>query len=414
MGKAELIMVYKRNFSVTEIIDQVKPTEIEKLLCELISIESHQDIDGYERDVTTFIQHYLQKENIEVELLPVLGERSNLIARLKGDGSGPVLVFNGHTDTIPAYDMKHAFCPQVKGDKIYGRGSTDMKGALAAMISVLIGIKRSGVPLKGDVVLVTTIGEESYSPGAYHLVNSGFRADYAIVGEPTGMRVGIAHKGVIWGEAEFIGHSAHGSVPEQGINAIYKACRWIEEIQRTYIPELKKRSHPLLGNPSINIGMIEGGTRPVIVPSRCIVRFERRMIPGENEDMVINELQQLIDNIAAHDPEMNGIVRIMPVFQGVPHVPMESAADSVLVQELCAAYEEEFGEPAQPCGLQYWTDGALLSQIPGIQTVVCGPGHIAQAHSNTEYISRHQLHAAYRMYMKVAINLCIKNKQEGR
>jgi len=388
--------------------DLVSPVEVEELLFHLIEMESHQDSPEYEKNVTLFLKGYLEMEGIEVELQHVVDGRSNLIARLRGDGTGPVLLLNGHTDTVPGYEMEHAFQPRIIDEKIYGRGSVDMKGALAAMVQVLVALKRSEASLKGDVVFAATIGEESYSPGAYHLLNSGIKADYAIVGEPTEMKVGIAHKGVVWAEAVFEGKSVHGSVPEKGINAIYKATQWIQQIITNYIPNIRKKEHPILGKPTINIGEINGGTRPVIVPNTCTVRFEQRLLPNEKEADVIQNLQDLIDRLAENDPEMKGIVRELPVFKGVPHRALETDAQSKLVQHLCKAYEKEFDTPTSPIGLQFWTDGALLGEIPGIETVVCGPGSIEQAHSNEEFISREQLQAAFRIYLSLATDLCVK------
>ena len=340
----------------------------------------------------------------------MVGERCNLVARLEGDKGRPVLLLNGHTDTVPPYDMNDPFIPKIEGDKIYGRGSADMKGALAAMMSTLASIRRSGARLQGDVVFVATIGEEEYSPGALHLVESGLHADYAIVGENTELKIGTAHKGVLWGEAVFEGRSVHGSVPDKGVNAIYQATRWIEKIRTEYVPSLQRKRHPLLGSPTINIGVISGGTRPVIVPDRCSVKFERRMIPGESKDTVIGELQNTVEELSRGDPELKGHVREMPVFRGVPHPPLESDPQSPLVAALMAAYQEECGEGTAPCGLTYWTDGALLSMIPGIHVVVCGPGSVEQAHSNDEWISRHELHAAHRIYVRAAAQLCLHNE----
>src|SRR5690625_3988451 len=191
--------------------------ELETLLFQLIKIESHSFVDGHENNLANYIKNYFEDLGIEVKTQEVVEGRFNVIASVRGKGEGPTVLLNGHMDTVPAYTMENAFKPFVEDGKIHGRGSVDMKGALAAMMMVLTNIKRHNITLSGDVVFAATVGEEDYSPGAYHLSNSGVKADYIIVGEPTGMEVGIAHKGVVWGEATFEGISVHGSVPDKGI-----------------------------------------------------------------------------------------------------------------------------------------------------------------------------------------------------
>jgi len=399
MGQARLIAAALAAFSLRE---------TEALLAQLIAIESHSEAPGQEARAAAFIRDWFEAQGIACRLEEALPDRPNAIAQLDGDGTGRSIVFNGHLDTVPPYGMSKAFAAQSRDGRLYGRGSVDMKGALAAMMMALAAIKRSGASLAGDICFAGTVGEETYSPGAYHLANSDFRADYAIVGEPTGMRVGIAHKGVAWYEAEFRGHSVHGSVPELGINAIYRASRWIGHIQDRYLPMLKARSHPLLGSPSLNIGTINGGTRPVIVPNRCLIGFERRLIPGETAESALAELRATLNAAAEQYPGFEGEVRIADNFHGVPHGPLQTPADSLLTQTLVAAYETELGggqpNTAEPIGLQFWTDGALLQQVCP-ETVVCGPGSIEQAHSDEEYIELSQLHAATRMYIRTALSL---------
>lgn len=388
-------------------LTEANQLEVEELLFQLLKIESHQDYSAYEKELADFIVDYFKREGIECDYQEVVDGRSNVIARLNGDKTGPVLVFNGHMDTVPPYEMENAFTPRIENELIYGRGSVDMKGALATMMNTLVQLKRSGIALKGDVVFVATIGEEVYSPGAYHFANSGFKADYIIIGEPTDLKVGIAHKGAVLGEAIFEGHSVHGSIPDKGINAIYSASRWIEKVQNDYIPQLKKIEHPILGHPTFNVGQIEGGTRPVIVPNYCKVTFEQRSIPGQTGEEIIYQLQELINELTMEDPQVKGTVKELPQFRGIPHGPLESKPDSLVVNALCEAYKNEFKEEITPQGLGFWTDGALLSTIDGAETVVCGPGSIEQAHSNEEYISREQLCAASRIYMSVACELCM-------
>lgn len=380
--------------------------ELETLLFQLIKIESHSLIDNHEKNLASYIKNYFEALDIEVKTQEVVDGRFNVIARLRGKGKGPVVLLNGHLDTVPPYTMESAFQPFKKDGKIYGRGSADMKGALAAMMMVLTCLKRNAVSLAGDVVFAATVGEEDYSPGAYHLSNSDIEADYIIVGEPTGMEVGIAHKGVVWGEATFEGVSVHGSVPDKGVNAIYKSVKWLNEVIDNYIPKLQEKAHPVLGNPTINIGQINGGTRPVIVPGTCSVKFEQRLLPGETEDDVISELQSIIDQLAVNDPDMKGVVETLPVFKGVPHRALETDENGKLPQTLCEIYNGYFDSATKPKGLSFWTDGALLNEIAGTETVVCGPGSIEQAHSDHEYISAEQLNAAYLIYLKAVLELC--------
>ncbi|WP_314000822.1 M20 family metallopeptidase [uncultured Paenibacillus sp.] len=391
------------------ILAAAEPEETEALLARLIAIESHGEAPGLESTAAAFLLGWLSEHGIECRLEEVLPNRPNVIARIPGAGSGPSLLLNGHLDTVPPYGMPEPFTAVKREGRIYGRGSVDMKGALAAMMMALALIKRSGILLAGDVVFAATVGEETYSPGAHHLAGSGFTADYAIVGEPTGLRVGIAHKGVAWYEAEFTGLSVHGSVPEQGVNAVYRASRWICHLQDHYLPKLKARSHPLLGSPTLNIGTIEGGTRPVIVPNRCAVGFERRLIPGETAETALDELRETLTEARLAYPGFDGEVRIMDNFHGVPHGPLQTLGNGLLARELLAAYEAEMagGVPAaaEPIGLQFWTDGALLQRCCR-ETVVCGPGRIEQAHSDEEYIETDQLHAACRMYVRTALALC--------
>lgn len=385
----------------------VTAEEIENLLMGLIEIESHDDAPGREQRIARFMQRWFAAEGIDCELQTAEQGRVNVIARLPGTGAGRSLLLNGHTDTVPGYGMPSPFRAVKRNGRIYGRGAADMKGALSVMMLVLAAIRRSGCQLRGDLLFAATAGEESYSPGAWALARSGLKADCAIVGEPTSLKVGVAHKGVAWYEAEFPGVSAHGSVPKQGINAIYRAVRWIHHLQDVYIPALDRRVHPLLGTPTLNVGMIEGGTRPVIVPNRCIVRFERRLLPGETAESALEELRRTLDDVRAVHPDFAGEVRLMDNFRGVPHGPLETDVNSRLVRVLMAAYADEFGQAsgAGPVGLQFWTDGALLKSCSD-ETVVCGPGDIRQAHSDDEFVETAQLHAAFRIYARAAFAIC--------
>lgn len=390
---------------IPKLLEAVPREETEELLLRLIRIESHAECPGQEREAAEALAEYLEAAGIACERDEAAPGRCNVVARIPGCGGGSSLLLNGHLDTVPKYGMDSAFDPWIRDGRIYGRGSVDMKGALAVMAGVLVAMRRTNVRLGGDLVLAATVGEESYSPGAYRLARRGRLADYAIVGEPTGMRIGIAHKGVAWYEATFQGVSVHGSVPDRGVNAVYHASRWIEYLQSRYIPELGSRVHPLLGSPTINVGMIEGGSRPVIVPGRCVVRLERRLLPGETTDSALAELRETLQAAGEGVPGWNASVDRMDNFFGVPHEALQTRADSAVAEALAAALRNAGRSDSGPVGLQFWTDGALIG-ASGAETVVCGPGHIEQAHSDDEYVEREQLRLAFRVYAEAALALC--------
>lgn len=393
-------------------LNAVQTEQVEQLLAELVAIESHADADGQEMKLAGFIAEWLTARGIEASIKEALPGRPNVAAKLHGVREGATLLLNGHLDTVPPYGMSNPFTLVKQEDKLYGRGSVDMKGALAAMLIAMDAIRRSGGLPGGTLCFAGTAGEETYSPGAWKLAQSGWLADYAIVGEPTELQVGVAHKGVAWYRAEFAGVTAHGSVPDRGVNAIYRAARWVAYLEDRYIPALARQSHPLLGPPTINVGTIAGGTRPVIVPGRCEVGFERRLVPGETAETVLVELRRTLDELRILHPDFEGEIVIDDNFGGVPHGPLETPADGELALTLSEAVRAERPggkktekRDAEPVGLQFWTDGALLQRCCG-QTVVCGPGSIARAHSDGEYVEADQLLAAARIYIRAAMALC--------
>lgn len=164
--------------------------------------------------------------------------------------------------------------------------------------------------------------------------------------------------------------------------------------------------HPLLGSPTINVGVIKGGTRPTIVPDKCIIRLERMMIPCEMPEIVMHELADFISVWQKEAPNIHGTIQEMNVFRGIPHPPFAVSSDSRIVQVLSDAFLSETGQHAVIRGLTYWTETALLAMISGLQPVVCGPGSIEQAHSNDEWFLRNELYTAYRIYVRAALLLC--------
>lgn len=359
----------------------------------LIAIEGHQDHPGEERAVADYLASRLRACGATVEVQPVGSSgRANVIGRLRGTRPGPVLMFNAHLDTVPPYGM--TLDAHVRQGRLVGRGAADMKGALAAMIAAA---ERIDGDFAGELMITGVAGEENGSPGMRALVDAGIRADFAIVGEPTTMRVGRAHKGAMWARAVFRGVATHGSVPQNGVNAIYHAARFVTAVETVLTPELARRTHPLLGPATVNVGVIAGGDRPPMVPAKCVAELDRRWLPGEEHASVLDEIRALAAGATVE--EMEGTASFV-------HAPLDCPADDPYLRLLCSLTGGE------PVGLQFWTDAALLA-AHGTPAVVCGPGDITQAHSLDEWVAVDQLERAAEVYFGVAARMLSVRSRDG-
>ncbi len=232
--------------------------------------------------------------------------RPSLVART-GGADGPSLAWNGHLDTVPAGSpdtwSSPPFAGRVVDGRLVGRGACDMKGSIAATLAAVAAIRRAGVELGGSLSLHLAADEELAGlHGTKVLFERGFLdQDAAIVGEPTELRLGLAQRGGAWLTATAFGRAAHGSTPDLGVNAITSMARFLLRLQEG----LPDRRHPLAGSPTINAAIIAGGSAPNVVPDRCRVDIDRRVIPGETDpDEVLAPLRAVIDDLTAEHPEV--------------------------------------------------------------------------------------------------------------
>jgi acetylornithine deacetylase/succinyl-diaminopimelate desuccinylase-like protein len=270
------------------------------------------------------------------------------------------------------------FVPRLEQGRLYGRGACDTKGSIAVMLSALIELARSPRrPRTTELVFVGLVDEECGQGGSRTLAAEEFEADLAIVGEPTGLKVVTAHKGVAWIELKTHGKAAHGSRPELGENAVHTMARIVDYVLSDYAASLRRRRHPLLGCPTISVGSIQGGRQPNIVPPECVCTIDRRIIPGENEIEVVRELIMLL--------EKRKLRASWRSLQQGPCRPLETDVRRPLVRQFlhCAGQR-------QPAGADYFSDAGVLSH-GGIPSVVFGPGDIAQAHTADEWVAVEQL-----------------------
>ena len=363
-------------------------TPTEKLLRELIALPSVNpafmpagDPRAGEGRVADFLLATAASAGLDVELRPVFPARPNLLARLTPAGKiRRRVLLAPHMDTVGDVAMSDAlFQPRSKNGRLHGRGACDTKGSVAAMLTALSAVAKGGPrPAGTEVVFVALVDEECGQSGSRALVKKKFPADLAIVGEPTCLRVVTAHKGDLWLMIETRGLAAHGSKPHLGRNAVHAMARIVELLETNYAAHLRRRRHPLLGHPTVNVGSIHGGRQPNIVPDECVISIDRRTIPGESNASVVREIKALLKQ---HDLTAT----LLDSKSAAPCPPLETDPRHPLVK----LFLQTAGQ-SKPSGVDYFSDAAVLAS-GGIPSVVFGPGDIAQAHTADEWISLHSL-----------------------
>ena len=377
--------------------------DVAKLLKKLIQIKSvnpNTENGNGEAEISNFIADYLESSKIEVHTQSVTDDRFNVIGILKGEGKGPGLMLNGHMDTVGVKGMAiDPFKPSVKRDNIHGRGACDMKGGLAGMITAMKGLTDSGINLKGDLLFSGVVDEEYKSIGTEKLVKE-YCSDAVIIGEPTNLQIGLAHKGFVWIEIETYGKAAHGAVPEKGIDAIANMAKIISLIYSMEDTYAKKR-HCLVGAPTIHASKIEGGTEWSLIPDFCRLEVERRTVPGEDSSTVVNEIRDILDKLTREDTLFTA--KVKQVFE---RQPMETLPNEEIVRCLGAAFEDVRHMSPKIVGEPYWSDAALFSGSASTPTCLFGPGDIGLAHSPEEYVNLSEVVDSAKIYALAAQNFC--------
>jgi acetylornithine deacetylase len=354
---------------------------IVKLTSDLVAIDSVNPslVSGGagESAVGEFLASWLRRAGFDVEVSDVAPARPNVVAVADGRGRGPTRLLCGHTDTVGVGDMVAPFNPVVRDGRLYGRGSQDMKGGLAAMLTAAaewLGGDRRGA---GRVIVAAVADEEYASLGADALA-SRWRADEAVITEPTDLAIGIAHKGFSCAEIVVHGRAAHGSRPRDGKDAIMAMGRVLQRLERLDGTLQSRAPHPLLGVASLHAGRIHGGTELSVYPARAVLEMERRTLPGEPVDVAVSELQAIAREVAAADPDFSAEVRLL-----LARSAYETPADAPVIDGLASAVRARLGE-ARLQGVSFWTDAAILGAA-GTPTVLFGPRG-AGLHSLEEHV----------------------------
>lgn len=382
--------------------------ELIKLAQDLIRIPSHKDVLNREKEVAEYIYEFCKNNGLKVEYQDVDGLRKNVLVYLDGEGTGKTLMFNGHMDTVPPYNMTiDPFGAEIKDGFIWGRGASDMKGPIAAMLMAMLAIKRSNRAMKGNIIFTGVLGEEEQSEGTETLVKSNIKADGAIVGEPSNYEYAIGHRGLEWIEIKIKGKAAHGGVPHLGINAISKAAKLINKIEEELMPKLKERDNEYMGPSVMNFGRIEGGNQPSTVADWCSIKIDRRYIPGETVATVFQELEEIVGKLKDEDPEFDAeIIRMENNFLTLDHLYLMTSPEDPIVISTKNAIEKVIERKSNITRRRGWTDAALLSNFGNIPTVVTGPGNISYSHTKDERIEIQHLIDYVDIYCKIAEEFC--------
>ena len=382
----------------SQVLAAVDDDETLSLLARLIETPSHNP-PGDEAATAAVLGGFLASAGITPATHEVSPGRPNLEAAL-GPGDGQVLLFNGHTDTMPPGPgwSTDPYRAHRSGDRVYGLGACDMKAGLAAMAGAMAAVARSGAPLRGQVVLDAVADEEATGAGTKATVRAGRAADWGVIAEPTGLRLVRAGNGQVNFTVTFLGEAGHGSTPEDGHNAIYDAAAFIRLVERD-AARLADDLHPLTGPASYNVGVISGGVRTSIIPSECTVGVDRRIIPGQTVAEAVADLKDLLGLVLGVRTGARARSSV-----DVDYEPFEVAERMPLCTVLSEATAVVCGHPAGFAGLRATTDAVFLCEA-GIPTVVFGPGSIAQAHRPDEYVEVCQVQQATRVFALTIVRL---------
>jgi acetylornithine deacetylase len=364
-----------------------------QLLSELVSIDSvNPDLvpgAAGEASIGHFVAEWMAGEGLEVTLDEAAPGRLSVVGVARGSGGGRSLMLNAHMDTVGVAGMENPHSPRVENNRLYGRGAYDMKGSLTAIL--LAGAKARKLGLRGDVI-VTAVCDEEYASIGTASVLKRWTADAAIVTEPTGLDICIAHKGFIWFEIESRGVAAHGSKPELGVDAIAKMGRVLTGIENLQKRLASERRHELLGSGSIHASLIAGGQELSSYPEHCSLSVERRTVPGETQCEAESQIAGILN-----DPALSFRTTMV-------RDPFEVQVDAPIAQLVRKHTAAARGTEPRIYGDTPWMDSALTSAA-GIPTVIFGPGG-AGAHAVVEWSNLDEVEMATDILVRVAREFC--------
>ena len=377
--------------------DAVDADEVLAVARSLLAARS-ENPGGTEDEAAAVAAGVLEALGAVPEVVRGAAGRPSVVATI-GDGDGPTLAWNGHLDTVPAGSLDtwtaDPFAGEVIDGRLIGRGACDMKGPIAAALAAAAAVRRAGIAGPGRVTFQLAADEELAGiHGTQVLWERGLLTQgAAIVGEPSDLAVGLAERGGAWITATAHGTAAHGSQPDRGVNAITSMARYLLRLPEV-LPDLE---HPLCGRPTVNAALIDGGSAPNVVPDRCTVDIDRRLLPGENDrDAVLTPFAALAADIRREHPEVDVRAEIREWTDAA-----EAPADTTIADAVRTATRAERGQAPTDVGFTGITDARFYINDARIPTVIFGPGSLSVAHTANEWVAVDDLVAAARIYARI-------------
>jgi acetylornithine deacetylase len=369
--------------------------EFARLTAELVAIDSVNPSlvagGAGEAEIARFVAAWLERAGLDVEILEPVAGRPSVVGVARGSGGGRSLLLNAHLDTVGTAGMEAPLSPRIEKGRLYGRGALDMKGSLAAIM--LAGREAARLGLRGDV-LVTAVADEEAGSIGMEAVLERYRADAAIVAEPTWLRLAIGHRGFVGFEITVAGRAAHGSRPERGIDAIVRMGRVLVRLEQLDRRLQSAPPHPLLGTSSAHASVIGGGQELSSYPDRCALLGERRTLPGETREDVVGELEAILAEAGRDDPD----------FQAAIDVPFARAAYELAENDPLVDLVRRHAGAPDLVGMPFWADSGLIAAA-GIPTVLFGPGGEG-LHEAEEWVELAELERCFAAYLAVASDFC--------
>jgi succinyl-diaminopimelate desuccinylase len=385
----------------------IEKKELVDLTIQLVQTPT-ENPPGNEKVAAQFLKSILPKMGFKVKILLSPKGRWNIVAEKRWGKGGRTLIFNGHLDVVPAGDPSQwkylPFQGKLYKGRIYGRGASDMKSGIASFIHALSMIDRSEISLhQGAVILHLVSDEESHGHQGMGFLTQrgGIQGDAALVGEPTDLRPVIAHKGALWFRISTFGKSAHSAKPHLGVNAIEKMIKLMDRLNSLPL----EKEHPLLGKPTLSIGTIQGGTKINVVPDRCEIEVDRRMLPGEKKKEVLGEMKEILDSLQSQDSLFQYRMDEIDFAE-----PSEVDPEEEIVRVGVEAIQEVVGKKPPLRAFSGFTDSRFYINQCHIPTLVFGPGDTNQIHTTDESVEVEALVHAAHIYGLILINYLSKER----